>query len=69
MAPAVLEAGLEPLSAPTGATNFAGIPATGWIPPDCTMAADPANPRVIWFYSEYTGAIDTWATWVGSSFF
>lgn len=30
-------------AAPTGATNFAGITATGWIPPDCTMAAGPSH--------------------------
>jgi len=28
-------------AAPTGSTNFAGISATGWIPPDCTMAVGP----------------------------
>jgi hypothetical protein len=33
------------------------------------VAADPANPRLIWFYSEYAAAVDTWGTWVGSSFF
>jgi hypothetical protein len=33
------------------------------------VAADPANPRLIWFYSEYASAVDTWGTWVGSSFF
>jgi hypothetical protein len=33
------------------------------------VAADPANPRLIWFYSEYAGAVNTWGTWVGSSFF
>jgi hypothetical protein len=33
------------------------------------VAADPANPRVIWFYSEFASAVDTWGTWVGSSFF
>ena len=33
------------------------------------VASDPANPRLIWFYSEYASAPDTWATWVGSSFF
>ena len=43
MAPAALEAGLEPVAAPSGSTNFAGIAATGWIPPDCTMAAGPQH--------------------------
>lgn len=33
------------------------------------VAADPANPRVIWFYSEYASAVNTWGTWVGSAFF
>ena len=33
------------------------------------VAADPANPRLVWFYSEYAAAPDTWDTWVGSSFF
>jgi hypothetical protein len=33
------------------------------------VAADPVNPRVIWFYSEYASAPNTWGTWVGSSFF
>ncbi len=33
------------------------------------VAADPANPRLVWFYSEYASARDTWGTWVGSSFF
>lgn len=29
--------------APMGATNFPGITATGWIPPDCTMATGPSH--------------------------
>lgn len=33
------------------------------------VAADPANGRVVWFYSEYASAVDTWGTWVGSAFF
>ena len=33
------------------------------------VAADPANSRVIWFYSEFASAVNTWATWVGSAFF
>jgi hypothetical protein len=33
------------------------------------VAADPANQRVIWFYSEYASAVNTWGTWAGSSFF
>jgi hypothetical protein len=43
VAPMALEPGLEPVAAPTGATNFAGIAATGWIPPDCTMAVGPQH--------------------------
>jgi hypothetical protein len=34
-------AGVEPTAAPTTSTNFAGIAATGWLPPDCTMAVGP----------------------------
>ena len=41
IAPAAPEPGAEPVNAPTGSANFAGIPATGWIPPDCTMAVGP----------------------------
>jgi len=33
------------------------------------VASDPANARLIWFYSEYASAPNTWATWVGSAFF
>jgi hypothetical protein len=33
------------------------------------VAADPTNQRLVWFYSEFASAPDTWATWVGSSFF
>jgi hypothetical protein len=33
------------------------------------VAADPATPRVIWFYSEFAAAVNTWSTWVGSAFF
>ena len=33
------------------------------------VAADPANPRLIWFYSEYASAPNTWGTWAGSAFF
>ncbi len=33
------------------------------------VAADPSNVRLIWFYSEYASAVDTWGTWVGSAFF
>src|SRR5262245_23205546 len=40
---AALDASLEPTAAPTASTNFSGIPATGWIPPDCTMAVGPAH--------------------------
>src|SRR4051812_15666619 len=40
-APAALSPGLPPVAAPSGAANFAGISATTWIPPDCTMAVGP----------------------------
>jgi hypothetical protein len=33
------------------------------------VCADPANGRVIWMYSMYASAVNTWGTWVGSSFF
>jgi hypothetical protein len=33
------------------------------------VAADPSSPRVIWMYSEFASAVDTWGTWVGSTFF
>jgi hypothetical protein len=33
------------------------------------VAADPANPRVVWIYSEFASALNTWGTWVGSTFF
>ena len=33
------------------------------------VTADPAQPRVLWFYSEFAAAPDTWGTWVGSAFF
>ena len=39
-------AAAEPAAAPTPVTNFEGIPATGWIPPDCTMATGPAHVLV-----------------------
>jgi len=43
-AAAVLEAApAEAAAAPTHATNFAGISATGWLPPDCTMATGPSH--------------------------
>jgi hypothetical protein len=33
------------------------------------VASDPANSRVIWFYSMFASALNTWSTWVGSAFF
>ncbi len=42
-APPAMEPGGEPALAPTGSVNFAGISATGWIPPDCTMATGPSH--------------------------
>jgi hypothetical protein len=33
------------------------------------VASDPVNSRVVWFYSMYASAINTWSTWVGSAFF
>jgi hypothetical protein len=43
MAPPALAAGLAPVAAPSGSANFAGIPSTGWLPPDCTMATGPQH--------------------------
>lgn len=43
VAPPALQPGLAPAAAPTGLTNFAGIVATGWLPPDCTMAIGPQH--------------------------
>jgi len=42
-APRVAEVAMAPASAPTLSGGFAGIAATGWIPPDCTMAAGPEH--------------------------
>jgi hypothetical protein len=45
-APQAVEAmapGNEPAAAPVASNNFAGISATGWLPPDCTMAVGPAH--------------------------
>jgi hypothetical protein len=33
------------------------------------VAADPSNPRGVWFYSLFASAVNTWGTWVGSAFF
>ena len=35
--------GLAPARAPVHAANFDGIAATGWLPPDCTLAAGPEH--------------------------
>lgn len=43
---AALAPGHEPSAAPVASTNFPGIAATGWLPPDCTMAAGPAHVLV-----------------------
>ena len=40
---APLAPGNEPVAAPVASTNFAGISATGWLPPDCTMAVGPSH--------------------------
>ncbi len=39
----VADPGLPPAHAPAPSKNFGGIAATGWIPPDCTMAAGPTH--------------------------
>jgi hypothetical protein len=33
----------EPAAAPTPVVNFRGLSATGWIPPDCTLATGPQH--------------------------
>ena len=43
MAVSVAEASHEPAMAPMPSGNFEGITATGWIPPDCTMATGPEH--------------------------
>lgn len=43
LAPMAVDPALEPSAAPTSSSNFAGIAATGWIPPDCTMAVGPSH--------------------------
>ena len=60
--PPVLAAGLAPAAAPIGSTNFAGIAATGWRPPDCTMAVGPQHTLLsvnssIAVYDKGTGAL------------
>ena len=35
--------GDEPTAAPTASTNSPGITATGWLPPDCTLAVGPSH--------------------------
>ena len=42
-APESAAPGGPPLAAPVGGSNFEGISATGWIPPDCTMAVGPQH--------------------------
>jgi len=47
MAVVALEPAVEPVStAPSPSTNFAGMPFTGWIPPDCTLAAGASHVLV-----------------------
>ena len=33
------------------------------------IASDPANVRLVWFYSMFSSAVNKWGTWVGSAFF
>ena len=46
LGPPALAPGLSPSSTPTASTNFAGIAATGWLPPDCTLAIGPNHVLV-----------------------
>src|SRR2546425_915585 len=41
----VADVAMAPAPAAQGAASFAGIAATGWIPPDCTMAVGRASCR------------------------
>jgi hypothetical protein len=43
MSPEAMVPGAEPAAAPVLGASFAGIAATGWFPPDCTMAAGPSH--------------------------
>jgi hypothetical protein len=43
VAPAAPVPGSAPTATHGGSANFAGIASTGWIPPDCTMAAGPQH--------------------------
>jgi len=38
--------GLAPAMAPSASASFGGIAATGWLPPDCTMATGPEHVLV-----------------------
>ena len=60
-AAAALAPGSEPVAAPAASANFAGIAATGWLPPDCTMAVGPQHVLAsvnssVAFYSKAGGA-------------
>ena len=46
LGPTALTPGLAPASSPTASTNFDGIAATGWLPPDCTLAVGPSHVLV-----------------------
>ena len=75
MAAAALAPGLPPAAAPTGSVNFAGIASTGWLPPDCTMAAGPDHVLLsvnssMAIYSKAGGAAllqRTLTQWFGSA--
>ncbi len=45
-APGAAAPGQEPSAAPVATANFAGLAATGWLPPDCTLAVGPAHALV-----------------------
>lgn len=57
----IADSGLPPADAPSVSRNFNGIAATGWIPPDCTMAAGPNHVLLsvnssVAVYDKNTGA-------------
>jgi hypothetical protein len=59
---ALLKAGVAHYSAPDGSGRNRWGDYNG-------VAADPSNPRVVWFYSMYASGVNAWGTWVGSAFF
>jgi len=54
-----------------GVANYVGLNGSGrnrWGDYN-GIANDPTDGRVVWFYSEYVSAANTWGTWVGAARF